>query len=322
MNERDKTDSDTGGAPVKRRAKEPTGKDKTVTFVAGEFVRYQQFISQRLSKQLATLLVIDGTPADVGRHVTVELEAVLGRDEGSLRLRDSRCSRRHAAVTREGAGYVVRDVGSTNGTYLNGVLLEGAQPLKDGDWIMLGQTAVKFNIVDGAQADYLARVEDLVTKDELTGLPAKHTFDASLEEAMRAAGATGSPLGALMMDMDGLKKINDRHGHHVGANTISEVGMLIGRVVGDRGEACRFGGDEFSAFLPRTDLEGALAVAEEIRREVEGLIVTFEGVEVKATISIGVAELPPDVSTPSALLARADRALYRAKEQGRNCVSI
>ena len=294
--------------------------EETIRLNTADLLRFQQQYEQR-GKHRGSLLIIDGTRADLGSHVTVENEMIIGRETKGLQLRDRKCSRRHAVVSHREDNYVIRDLGSTNGTFLNGVPLQNEQPLCDGDKIVLGQTVIKFNLVDETEADYLKQVEQLVTTDDLTGLLAKHRFDAALEEAMQAARSAGAPLGVLMMDMDGLKAINDRHGHQVGAFTISQVGMLIGRILEGKGEACRFGGDEFSAFLPRHGMTETTAVAEQIRHEVEVAQISYGLIRVNARISIGVATLPGNVHDVEGLLSLADHALYRAKAKGRNVVS-
>jgi diguanylate cyclase (GGDEF)-like protein len=291
--------------------------DQTLRVEAGVLEDFKQ----RLSKQ-GSLVVIAGTPADVGNHLVVDGAVVIGREAGDLPLRDGRISRQHASVTLEGGDYLVRDLGSTNGTRVNGQPVEGRRALDEGDQILVGQTVIKFTLVDRTEALYLKQMERLVGTDELTGLLAKHRFDAALKEAIRVARLTRRALSVMMMDMDGLKTINDRHGHHVGAGTIRQVGVLIARVLARRGEACRFGGDEFSVFMAGTSLPAARAAAEQIRQEVEDSDFVVAGSPpVKATISIGVAELPPDVDTAESLLELADQALYRAKALGRNVVS-
>lgn len=294
--------------------------EQTIRMNTADLLRYQQQQQQEETKR-GVLLVIDGTQADLGTHNTVEEEIIIGRETIGLQLRDRKCSRRHATVTRNRESFFIRDLGSTNGTLLNGVPLQGEQPLRDGDKIVLGQTVIKFNFIDETEVDYLKQVGQLVTTDDLTGLPAKHRFDAALDEAIQAAHAGNTPLCVLMMDMDGLKAINDRHGHQVGAYTISQVGMLIGRILQGKGEACRFGGDEFSAFLPLMNINQALKVAEQIRREVEAAEIHYANLVVKARISIGVSAMPPEVQEVEALLSLADQALYRAKAKGRNIVS-
>ena len=276
---------------------------------------------QRLEAQKGSLVVIAGTPADIGAHVRIADCVIIGREQGGLRLRDGLLSRNHARVIRDEEGYWLEDLGSTNGTMLNGCNVTERKKLSPEDRITMGQTVIKFTVVDAIEASYLDEMARMSSTDSLTGLVAKHRFDAALDEAFRAARTRNQPLCALMMDMDGLKAINDRLGHHVGAGTISKVGMLISEVVGERGEACRFGGDEFCAFLPALSLAGAMKIAEKIRAGVEHTMFEIGSLRVQACISIGVAELDAQTASPVALLNRSDLALYRAKAKGRNQVS-
>ena len=102
---------------------------------------------------------------------------------------------------------------------------------------------------------------------------------------------------------------------------IGETGRLISRVLGSRGRACRFGGDEFSAFIPAGELDVACALGEEIRQAVESAGMEKEGIPLKPTISIGVASYPAAGSDLLQLISTADDALYRAKDRGKNCVA-
>jgi len=272
--------------------------------------------------QRGSLLVIKGTSADLGLHMVVEDRVVIGRDNAGMRLRDVRCSRRHVMVERREDRYFVRDLGSTNGTRLNGRLIERETHIGDGDKVQLGESVVKFSIVDDTEADYLQAMRRMAGTDALTGLVAKHLFDAMLADAVRSAQETGLPLAVLMMDMDGLKAINDAHGHHLGAHTIGEVGRTIGRILQGRGEACRFGGDEFCAMLPGVPETGALDYAERIRSAVAAMHFIKDGISVRATISIGVAPWRPGMVDVDSVVAAADRALYRAKGKGRNMCSV
>jgi diguanylate cyclase (GGDEF)-like protein len=225
-------------------------------------------------------------------------------------------------VWHDDGRYFVEDVGSTNGSRLNGRLLERPTHLGDGDKIYVGNSVLKFTLVDETEATYLARMERLAGTDPLTGLHAKHRFDSMLEETLRTARLAVEPLCLLMMDMDGLKAINDAHGHQMGAHTIATVGQSLGQVLRGRGEACRFGGDEFCAYLPRMSTARARLVAEEIRLVVAEARYTLGDTSVSATISIGLAPASAELSTLATLLAAADQALYRAKAAGRNCVSM
>jgi diguanylate cyclase (GGDEF)-like protein len=122
------------------------------------------------------------------------------------------------------------------------------------------------------------------------------------------------------MDLDGIKKINDTHGHLFGAYVIGAAGKLIGQVVGARGMGSRFGGDEFLAALPGLDAAAGVAVAEEIRAAIAAHPFEREGVPLRPGISIGVAEFPADADDPLGLFQKADEALYRAKQGGKNRV--
>ena len=277
----------------------------------------------RKAQRKGSLLVIAGDPADVGLHRLVEDEVVLGREPSGFHLRDGQISRQHATVRfeKQARRYLIRDLGSTNGTLLNGAHVADQQMIRDGDQIQLGDTVIKFMLVDDTEADYLRRIARIARTDSLTGLVAKHRFDALLETMVSDAAARDVPLYVLMLDMDNLKAINDRHGHQAGAGTIQQVGGIIGRIVGGRGEACRFGGDEFSAYLYGMTRAVARSVAEEIRATVERTEFEVAGTVVRTSISIGIAELTRQVDLGQELLARADQALYRAKRDGRNCVS-
>ena len=289
----------------------------TIRMDAEDLLRFRE----RAQSSRGSLLIIAGSSADVGTHVLVEGPVAIGREPGGVQLHDGGISRCHASVELRSASYVIRDLGSTNGTLVNGVRLEGERLLQEGDKIFLGQTVIKFTLVDETEAAYLRQVQHLVGTDDLTGLMSKHRFDAALKEAIKGSHALGQPLSALMMDMDGLKQVNTRHGHNAGADTIRRTGGVIGHLLQGRGEACRFGGDEFSAFLPGAQLGFARQVGEEIRRGVEGQQLVWNNEPLAISISIGVAQLPPGLTDFAAFLHLADEALYRAKAKGKNNVS-
>lgn len=289
--------------------------DETIRFNSADLQQYAQ------KQRKGSLLVIDGLPADIGRHLVVDDTVVIGRGAPGLELRDGSISRLHAAVEQRDNTYVVQDMGSTNGTLLNGEKVVDTHDLRDSDQIRVGQTVLKFTLVDETEAGYLQRMDRLAGTDYLTGLPAKHRFDSLLQAAMRRADRAQKPLSLLMMDLDGLKAINDKFGHQMGAQTIRQVGQQLGRLIVGRGEACRFGGDEFCVYLTNQALEDALKTAEEICAMVRQMTVTVDGNSVNPAISIGVAERPQGMLSESELLKLADKALYRAKAAGRDQAS-
>jgi two-component system cell cycle response regulator len=158
-------------------------------------------------------------------------------------------------------------------------------------------------------------------QDDLTGLVVPRRFNNDLRVHLQSAKVLAKSIGLLMMDLDGLKKVNDAHGHHVGAHSISEVGKIIGAICNDLGEACRYGGDEFVAYLLEVDKVAALDGGEKIRCAVRDHVFRQDDLELRLSISIGVATFPGDGTTADVLTRAADAALYRAKEKGRDVVS-
>jgi diguanylate cyclase (GGDEF)-like protein len=277
----------------------------------------------RVTPRFAMLLVVQGAEVDLGTQVLCDRPVHLGRDaDVELPLRDGSISRRHCMVEQDGAGgYRLADLGSTNGTRLNGVRIREPTVLAEGDKIFLGATVVKFGYADELDARFHARLETLAATDALTGLLSNRKFDSAFAHAVADAVAAGAPLAVLVMDMDGLKQVNDAHGHQMGAYTLSQVAQILAPRFAGRGQVCRFGGDEFAGFVPGLDRAGALALAEEIRAAVASFPFEREGVSVSPTMSIGVATLPEDGASADLLFGSADQALYRAKAGGRNRVS-
>lgn len=275
------------------------------------------------SDRVPVLMVLHGH--EIGRRYLINEDSlVMGRSElaASLVIQgDREISSKHARIERIDDSYRLADLGSLNGTMLNGRPLGEDQALSDGDKILLGSTVLKFTFQDVIEEDFHVRVQQMMNIDELTGLIVKRGFDQQLDWALQSGSGKLAPLSVLMMDMDGLKAINDSHGHQVGAGTIARVGRLVGEIVNPRGCATRFGGDEFTAFLSSCSRAEGLDVAEQIRAAVEEGAFEINGVPVQPTISIGLSSCPRDGSTAAELVRAADAALYRAKAAGRNCVS-
>jgi diguanylate cyclase (GGDEF)-like protein len=166
-----------------------------------------------------------------------------------------------------------------------------------------------------------ARHYQMATVDSLTGLFVREYFFRRLEgEHGRAQRYHGS-FGLLMVDLDGFKEINDRHGHLVGDRYLRAFGSLIRSRLRAADLACRFGGDEFCILLPETDLEGSQVIAERLRLAVSRLVVPVDTLAIRTTVSIGVASFPThDSRDLKSLLRKADEALYRAKRLGRDRV--
>jgi two-component system, cell cycle response regulator len=276
------------------------------------------------SRRVASLLVVQGSHLDLGRHILCDRPITIGRDEeAELSLNDGSISRQHCCVKRdqETGHYILIDLGSTNGTAVNGYKVDQRYPLTEGDKVFLGASVVRFSFADAVDLAYQTRLAEMVSTDALTGMSTKRQYDAVFEACADRAATTASPLAVLVMDMDGLKQINDTHGHEMGGFVIVEVARIIRAVLEPHGTLCRFGGDEFVACLPDMDHRGALALAEELRGRVEAHSFVHHGTRVEPTLSVGVAAYPEDIDDPGQLFAVADRALYKAKHAGRNKVA-
>lgn len=275
----------------------------------------------------ATVVVVQGSEADLGAHTRVLARAIIGRDPSAeLSLTDPGASKQHAAIEAvESAtaqtAYLLHDLGSKNGTLINGKPVTSPFPLRDGDKIAIAGTVCRFVLADAIDAAFHAQVDAMLSTDALTGLLAYRRFDAALDEALRTAHATNTPLTLMVLDLDGLKAINDAHGHAMGAFTIGRVGRLLAEVLGPSGVATRFGGDEFVAFLPGLFKDAGLMLAEQLRSRVEKEKFVRGGRTADVTVSIGVASYPERARERKALFEAADRALYRAKARGKNQVA-
>lgn len=171
-----------------------------------------------------------------------------------------------------------------------------------------------------------AELDDLAGSDGLTGLANRRRFDNYLAQELLASRRAHSPLSVIMIDIDHFKDYNDRHGHPGGDEVLRKVARVMATIVNrPRDMLARYGGEEFVAALPETGAAGAMRVAENLRRAVEGLQIAHGASSVSpwVTISLGVACFDGQElgERPSVLLAAADNALYRSKRGGRNRVS-
>lgn len=173
---------------------------------------------------------------------------------------------------------------------------------------------------------HLKRYQDLLkrqsTLDGLTGLPNRRAFDELLNQEWRRGARLKSLLSLIMLDVDHFKQFNDNYGHLAGDDCLRAVSKGLASVGRSMDFVGRYGGEEFGYILPHTDHEGAIRVAERLREAVARLGITHEHSTAapQVTVSMGVATVLPDTEhVPEDLIDAADRMLYRAKEDGRNC---
>ena len=208
--------------------------------------------------------------------------------------------------------------------YLAGVLLA----FDEAPQAALGQ--VGFNVVALALTSYVAsvigreqrRAHDAALRlsrfDALTELYSRSYFGMALEQEILRSARSGRPFGLLMIDLDGLKPVNDRFGHDAGDRLLRGIAEVIGGGLRVTDVAARYGGDEFIVILPETDASGALRVAEKLRRDIGQLSLPENGQMVHSTVSIGLVGYPDDGRSGPELLRRVDAAMYEAKRRGRD----
>ncbi|MCZ6834635.1 MAG: HDOD domain-containing protein [Planctomycetota bacterium] len=198
-----------------------------------------------------------------------------------------------------------------------------------------GEMVTALQIETQRQVDDLQRQQvDLTQKvetDAMTGIGNRAKFNDLIGQLQAKAGEHGSPFALLMIDADRFKAVNDTHGHQVGDAVLVELARRVSNTVGNTGTACRYGGEEFTVLLPDIDEANALERAERVRLVVGGTPFDLRHVaegpdEIQITISIGVSicDPAPPAGTKNVeqIIAAADKALYRAKQEGRNRVCL
>jgi len=273
----------------------------------------------------AALIVLQGE--EIGRDFRLRRSSmVIGRSPSAdICLPDDGASREHARVSFEGTGeggdpiFSLADLESTNHTFVNSKQVQTAR-LQDGDKVQIGGTILKFVMLDGIEAKFHTDVRDRISYDQLTGLLTKESLYLAFARELDRCLGYGLPASVLMMDLDRFKSVNDAHGHQMGSHVLSEVGRLIRDHIRSADVSARYGGEEFVSYLSETDVPGALLAAERVRTAIAAHAFTLDEVTIRVTISIGVAAAPQHGRTIKELVGSADRALYQAKESGRNRV--
>jgi diguanylate cyclase (GGDEF)-like protein len=269
----------------------------------------------------AYLIVLAGSA--VGEMYKIgKNETTIGRGSAAdIQVIDEGISRRHASIKLEGERITVADLGSTNGTFLNGERIT-VHALRDGDKIQVGSTTIlKFTFHDSLDENFQRQMYESALRDGLTKAFNKKYFLERLESEFAYALRHKTQLSLVMFDIDHFKGINDTHGHLAGDHALVALSNLMMQTIRKEDVFARYGGEEFAVICRGVDLEGALLFGERIRARVEALRIGHGGTDLKMTVSVGVAAVA-DVGMREMLelIGVADDALYQAKRQGRNRV--
>jgi two-component system, cell cycle response regulator len=250
------------------------------------------------------------TPFSLGRHAT-----------NKLPIDDDSISRFHARFVSEEGEYYVEDLGSRNGTFIQGKRITRSV-IKDDDWVQLGaRVAFRFTLTDSRQEGLLRKLYESSTRDALTGAYNRRHFDDRLRAEIAFAVRHATDLGLILLDLDHFKRVNDTYGHPAGDEVLRHLGAIATRMLRTEDVFARFGGEEFAVILRGASTRGSGRLAERLRDALLENHAVYEGQQIPTTLSAGCAALSCCVApSPDEVVAVADKRLYAAKLAGRNRV--
>lgn len=249
-------------------------------------------------------------------------EMTIGRDkQANICLDDASVSRLHARIRNSGESIELTDLGSTNGTWVNGENC-AQRTLKDQDHVQIGSSVAKFVSAASTEQPYYEEAYRQAYMDKVLLVYNKHYCLQRLDEELLRCRHDGLTLSLLIFDADHFKKLNDTYGHLAGDAALVHLMSIVKSHTRSTDALCRYGGEEFALILPDTGLSTAYAVAEHIRSRVAKTPLEFFDQTISVTISTGVASFVPseakNLIDRESLIQEADHALYLAKLGGRN----
>jgi diguanylate cyclase (GGDEF)-like protein len=289
-----------------------TGRNKTVVTAISK-------ISDRPVAKEACLVVIYGL--ELGKKYNLNRpQIIIGRSsKADIQIDQEAVSRNHCKIINTGKAILLRDMGSTNGTYINDELID-EYVLRDGDYIKVGRCIFKFLSGSNIENAYHEEIYRLTTIDGLTQVYNKRYFAETLEREIGRAQRYRRDLSLILFDIDHFKNVNDTFGHLAGDSVLKQLANVIKGRIRREDVLARYGGEEFAIILPEIDKHNALAFGEKIRRLTEKAVFRFEDTEIPVTVSVGVASLTPEVQETPDFIKLCDDNLYSAKAAGRNKV--
>lgn len=261
----------------------------------------------------------------VGKLHMLEMgDTVLGRGKNAdISINDERISRHHVKISFKGEVAVLEDLGSTNGTFVNGKRIQ-IHPLKDGDKIQISSSTIfKYALQDKIEKIFHDELYKMAIVDAVTNIYNKRYFLERFNEEFSYYKRSGKPLSLLMIDLDFFKKVNDTHGHLAGDFILQQIAQTLQDLVRHEDILARYGGEEFVVLLRETDTPGAAILAERMRKVIEEKVIHFEEHVIQITISLGIATFKKDnFKSTAQFIESADQKLYESKKSGRNKVSF
>lgn len=280
---------------------------------------------QKAKEHDACFIVIRG-PGQGHRYFITQDEMTIGRDPSAdITIVDPSISRKHSKIEKRGNSVLISDLGSANGTVVNGKKLPGEEQasLAKEDMIRLGNSILKFLPAGELEILMFGHLENEAHSDPLTKIYNKKYLLEALDAEFKRAKTLNNDFSILFFDIDHFKKINDTYGHDAGDYVLKEFTHLVkSKCIRPKDVFARYGGEEFVVLLLNTHAKKAAEIAESLRSQTESHAYIYEGQRIQVNASVGVAELNSMIDSPQALLKVADKALYSSKQNGRNQVTV
>jgi diguanylate cyclase (GGDEF)-like protein len=294
---------------------EPQPRDSTTT-KRGALDRYAEALGV---KQSALLSITQGE--GVGRQVELkDTPLIVGRSsDADLRLLNRSVSRLHCRVWRDSSGYWLRDLNSTNKTYLNDRPVVEAR-LKDGDNIMVGGTVLQFVQRNQVPTEASAQLYQMVVQDQLTGLYNRRYFEEALDQEISRSKRKSRRFVLAMVDIDALDRINQSVSQAAGDEVLRQVARMLRGGLRPEDVCTRFQAEEFAVLMPESTLAECAPLLQSVRSAVAGSRIHFDGKELQCTVSIGLVEWNDSMEREE-LVIKLAAEVRRAKQLGKNRIS-
>jgi diguanylate cyclase (GGDEF)-like protein len=273
------------------------------------------------------LLVVSGPQLGEIFAVDPEREVVLGRDPTcDVRLRDTGVSRRHAVILGGADGVRLRDLGSTNGVFVEGIRVADCK-LEDGQRIQMGMhSSLKYCLCDDLEIGYQRRLAEGALLDPDTGLFNRRHFDDRLGAELVTSQRHARPMSLLVVEVDGLHRVVETFGRPTGEEALRLVSRLVKSAVRREDVLARLGPEAFGVVARETPISAGRALGERIRKTVEQAHLSARGQDLSLTVTVGVVSLDTLGSyspgrTEGEVLGIAEAALLRGQQAGGNRVA-
>lgn len=264
-----------------------------------------------------------GGPSMGQLHLLKDGEFIVGRSkDASIVVHDDGISRLHFKILVKDNQASIEDLGSTNGTYVNGMKVK-QQNLHDKDTIQISsQTIMTFSYVSDLEAQKQSQIYKMANFDPVTQARTKSYFLDQIDQEFSHAKRKELLLSLLIFDLDFFKQVNDTYGHPAGDFVLKRVAEITQATIRNEDLFARYGGEEFVILMRDTSEDDAVRLAERLRQNIEKHIFEFEGKRIKVSISAGVSTLHNNnLANFDVMIKIADEYLYFAKQNGRNRVA-